>query len=342
MPTVNTLVVDRADRLGPRPAPPAAGPGRAGPASGPTPTSSIPPDRALTEEAYERLKTIGEDTELGSGFKIAMRDLEIRGAGNLLGTGQSGHIAAVGYDLYVPDGHRGGRRAEGRAEPREPAEIKLDLPARRQPARRLRRPRRSCGSRPTGAWPRSRTAGRGRRHPRPSGRTATARCPQPAAALLDGRPAAGRVRPHRRPRGHRHQGRRRSADRSTSPACRPLALPTTKTDPPRAPLQGRGLQGGPAASSQLPAADGGELADASWSPRSTSSPRSSRSPSRGRRRSMRRPRRSRLVVWHLVKRLLGSRSLALVAGRSLGCRPPCGPVDAVRRHRRRQRHRHRR
>ena len=60
----------------------------------------VPPDRSLSEQAYERLKTIGEATELGSGFKIAMRDLEIRGAGNLLGTGQSGHIAAVGYDLY--------------------------------------------------------------------------------------------------------------------------------------------------------------------------------------------------------------------------------------------------
>ena len=54
----------------------------------------------LSDEAYERLKTIGEHTELGSGFKIAMRDLEIRGAGNILGGDQSGHIAAVGYDLY--------------------------------------------------------------------------------------------------------------------------------------------------------------------------------------------------------------------------------------------------
>src|SRR5690606_21814771 len=61
----------------------------------------FPPERQLSEEAYERLKTIGESTELGSGFRIAMRDLEIRGAGNLLGTGQSGHVAAVGYDLYV-------------------------------------------------------------------------------------------------------------------------------------------------------------------------------------------------------------------------------------------------
>ena len=61
----------------------------------------FPPDRVLSEQAYERLRTIGEHTELGSGFKIAMRDLEIRGAGNLLGRDQSGHIAAVGYDLYV-------------------------------------------------------------------------------------------------------------------------------------------------------------------------------------------------------------------------------------------------
>src|SRR6185295_18155704 len=60
-----------------------------------------PRDRVLSEEAYERLKTIGEFTDLGLGFKIAMRDLEIRGAGSLLGAEQSGHIAAVGFDLYV-------------------------------------------------------------------------------------------------------------------------------------------------------------------------------------------------------------------------------------------------
>jgi transcription-repair coupling factor (superfamily II helicase) len=86
-----------------------------------------PPERSLSEEAYERLKTIGEATELGSGFKIAMRDLEIRGAGNLLGTGQSGHIAAVGYDLYCQMVTEA--VAELKGEPlREPAEIKLDLP----------------------------------------------------------------------------------------------------------------------------------------------------------------------------------------------------------------------
>jgi len=60
-----------------------------------------PADRVLSETAYERLRTIGDHTELGSGFKIALRDLQIRGAGNLLGRDQSGHIAAIGYDLYV-------------------------------------------------------------------------------------------------------------------------------------------------------------------------------------------------------------------------------------------------
>src|SRR5205807_1398679 len=87
----------------------------------------FPPDRVLSEEAYERLKTIGEHTELGSGFKIAMRDLEIRGAGNLLGADQSGHIAAVGYDLYVQMVSEA--VADLKGEPvRPPAEIRIDLP----------------------------------------------------------------------------------------------------------------------------------------------------------------------------------------------------------------------
>ncbi|NTW01020.1 MAG: transcription-repair coupling factor, partial [Oscillochloris sp.] len=57
-------------------------------------------DRTITEEAQQRLEAIQEATELGAGFRVAMRDLEIRGAGNLLGAEQSGHIAAVGFDLY--------------------------------------------------------------------------------------------------------------------------------------------------------------------------------------------------------------------------------------------------
>jgi transcription-repair coupling factor (superfamily II helicase) len=126
MPTVNTLVVDRADMLGLGQLHQLRGRvGRSGQRA--YAYLFVPPDRVLSEDAYERLKTIGEATELGSGFKIAMRDLEIRGAGNLLGTGQSGHIAAVGYDLYCQMVTEA--VAELKGEPvREPAEIKLDLP----------------------------------------------------------------------------------------------------------------------------------------------------------------------------------------------------------------------
>src|SRR3546814_6107031 len=126
MPTVNTLGVDRADMLGLGQLHQLRGRvGRSGQRA--YAYLFVPQDRVLSEDAYERLKTIGEATELGSGFKIAMRDLEIRGAGNLLGTGQSGHIAAVGYDLYCQMVSEA--VAELKGEPlREPAEIKLDVP----------------------------------------------------------------------------------------------------------------------------------------------------------------------------------------------------------------------
>ena len=57
-------------------------------------------DKVLTEVAEKRLSVIREFADFGSGFKIAMKDLEIRGAGNVLGNSQHGHMAAVGYDLY--------------------------------------------------------------------------------------------------------------------------------------------------------------------------------------------------------------------------------------------------
>jgi transcription-repair coupling factor (superfamily II helicase) len=127
MPTVNTLVVDRADRLGLGQLHQLRGRvGRAGQRA--YAYLLFPRDRVLTESAYERLRTIGEQTELGSGFKIAMRDLEIRGAGNLLGRDQSGHIAAVGYDLYVQMVAEA--VAEMKGEPiRPPVEVKIDVPS---------------------------------------------------------------------------------------------------------------------------------------------------------------------------------------------------------------------
>jgi transcription-repair coupling factor (superfamily II helicase) len=126
MPTVNTLVVDRSDLLGLAQLYQLRGRvGRRGQRA--YAYLLHPPDRVLSEEAYERLKTIGEFTELGSGFKIAMRDLEIRGAGNLLGAAQSGHIAAVGFDLYCQMVTEAVGELKG--EPVEvPVDITIDVP----------------------------------------------------------------------------------------------------------------------------------------------------------------------------------------------------------------------
>jgi transcription-repair coupling factor (superfamily II helicase) len=126
MPTVNTLVVDRADMLGLAQMYQLRGRvGRRGQRA--YAYLLYPPNRALSEEAYERLKTIGEFTDLGSGFKIAMRDLEIRGAGNLLGAEQSGHIAAVGFDLYMEMVTEAVGELTGEV-PAAPEEVQIDLP----------------------------------------------------------------------------------------------------------------------------------------------------------------------------------------------------------------------
>ena len=85
-----------------------------------------PPDKPLTETAHDRLATIAQHSELGGGMQVAMKDLEIRGAGNLLGGEQSGHIADVGFDLYVR--LVGEAVAEFRGEGAPEKEVKLELP----------------------------------------------------------------------------------------------------------------------------------------------------------------------------------------------------------------------
>ncbi len=126
IPTVNTMVVDRADRLGLAQLYQLRGRiGRRGQRA--YAYLLHPPEVRLTEEAYERLRTIGELTELGSGFRIAMRDLEIRGAGNLLGAEQSGHIAAVGFDLYCEMVTEAVDELTGRV-PEPVPEVSLDIP----------------------------------------------------------------------------------------------------------------------------------------------------------------------------------------------------------------------
>jgi transcription-repair coupling factor (superfamily II helicase) len=100
IPNVNTIVIDRADMLGVAQLYQLRG--RVGRAGIPAFAYLFYPDRrALSEIAMKRLRIISDHTELGSGFKIALKDLEIRGAGNILGREQHGYILSVGYDLYL-------------------------------------------------------------------------------------------------------------------------------------------------------------------------------------------------------------------------------------------------
>jgi transcription-repair coupling factor (superfamily II helicase) len=127
IPSANTLIVERADELGLAQLYQIRG--RVGRSRERAYAYLLYPSAAaLSEEAGQRLATLSDYTELGSGFKIAMRDLEIRGAGNLLGDEQSGHVAAVGFELYVgmiDEAVRllSGDSAEEAAEP-----VRMDLP----------------------------------------------------------------------------------------------------------------------------------------------------------------------------------------------------------------------
>ncbi len=129
LPQVNTLVVERADRLGLAQLYQLRG--RVGRSSQRAYAYLFhPPEQTLADEAYRRLEAIGEYSDLGSGFELAMRDLQIRGAGSILGETQAGHIAAVGFDLYVE--LVAGAVSELRGlEPdgaKEAPEVRIDLP----------------------------------------------------------------------------------------------------------------------------------------------------------------------------------------------------------------------
>ena len=133
IPTANTLLVERADQLGLAQAYQIRG--RVGRSSERAFAYLLYPSaEALTPDAAARLATLSDNTELGSGFRVAMRDLEIRGAGNLLGDEQSGHVAAVGFELYcqmledAAEELRAGAE-ELPAEPREPVRIDVDVDA---------------------------------------------------------------------------------------------------------------------------------------------------------------------------------------------------------------------
>jgi transcription-repair coupling factor (superfamily II helicase) len=126
IPSVNTLIVERSDLLGLSQMYQLRG--RVGRAHERAYAYLFfPPERSITEGAHERLKTIAENTGLGSGYRIAMRDLEIRGAGNLLGAEQHGHISEVGFDLYVKLMASAVDEAKGLPF-YESGEVRIDLP----------------------------------------------------------------------------------------------------------------------------------------------------------------------------------------------------------------------
>jgi transcription-repair coupling factor (superfamily II helicase) len=93
-----------------------------------------PPHAPLTETAYDRLATIAQNNELGAGMAVALKDLEIRGAGNVLGVEQSGHVAGVGFDLYVRlvgeavEAYRAAADGQTVTTPEEPKDVRIDLP----------------------------------------------------------------------------------------------------------------------------------------------------------------------------------------------------------------------
>ena len=127
LPQVNTLIVDRSDLLSLAQLYQLRG--RVGRSSQRAYAYLFhPPDNRLTEEAYRRLEAIGEFSDLGSGFELARRDLQIRGAGSILGEVQSGHIAAVGIDLYAELIAEAVTELKGGEERHEMREVRIDLP----------------------------------------------------------------------------------------------------------------------------------------------------------------------------------------------------------------------
>nr|MBA3421169.1 transcription-repair coupling factor [Thermoleophilaceae bacterium] len=127
VPSANTLIVERSDHMGLAQLYQIRG--RVGRARERAYAYLFYPSAAvLSEEAAARLSTLSDYTELGSGFKIAMRDLEIRGAGNLLGDEQSGHVAAVGFELYVSMLDEAVAALSGTAADEAPEPVRLDVP----------------------------------------------------------------------------------------------------------------------------------------------------------------------------------------------------------------------
>jgi len=126
IPNANTLLVDRSDAYGLSQLHQLRGRVGRGRERGYT-YFLYPPEKPLSETAHERLATVAQHTEMGAGMYVALKDLEIRGAGNLLGGEQSGHIAGVGFDLYVRMIGEAVSELKGEG-PAERPEVRIELP----------------------------------------------------------------------------------------------------------------------------------------------------------------------------------------------------------------------
>ena len=199
IPTANTMIIDRADLYGLSQLYQLRG--RVGRSDKPASCwLLVPPGMPLTDDARRRLRAIQEFSDLGAGFRIAAKDLEIRGAGNVLGGEQSGHIDAVGFETYVSlleeaigelRGRAGRREAGGDAPARSPARPSDELDRGGEPedgalqaARDRRRHRRAGPSRHGSPGPLRDSAARVRAPPgplAPASSRARPRRPLPAA-----------------------------------------------------------------------------------------------------------------------------------------------------------------
>lgn len=125
--SANTLIVDRADRMGLSQLHQLRG--RVGRSRERGYAYFLyPRDKPLTQTAHDRLTALASNTDLGAGMAIAMKDLEIRGAGNLLGDEQSGHIADVGFDLYIRMVGEAVSEFRGETDAEEETEMRIELP----------------------------------------------------------------------------------------------------------------------------------------------------------------------------------------------------------------------
>ena len=225
IPQANTLVVERADALGLAQLYQIRG--RVGRSDVLAYAYLFYPDASeLTPEARARLSTLADHTELGAGFQIAMRDLEIRGAGDLLGPEQSGHVAALGFELYVEMldeavAELTGRRRAAARPVRVDARVDAYVPGvvRRGRGAQDRPPPADRARRGRGRAPRARLGDRGPVRPDPragrepvrdpggeaEARAARRRLPRLPRRPRDGRPARARL-------GRGAHARRRGAD----------------------------------------------------------------------------------------------------------------------------------